>query len=1076
MFKPVDNRQSFPKMEEEVLRFWKDNDIFRKSVESRPGDKTYIFYEGPPTANARPGVHHVLARVFKDLFPRYKTMRGYRVPRKGGWDTHGLPVELEVERELGLKSKPEIEQFGIEEFNRRCRESVFRYVQEWEVLTERIAFWVDLEGAYRTYDNDYIESVWTIIKQLWDGGLVYQDYRSTPHCPRCGTSLSDGEVALGYKEDTPDPSVHVKFRLTEESWRTLKPRLPKSDELDDDVPTFIVAWTTTPWTLPGNTALAVQRYAEYVLYEFTWPDGQRERLILANIEPAHALASVMAVERPKTAFGVRRAFRGENLVGLHYEPLYGPTDWGVQAMAFRRETFSIAAPGAEVSVGDPQEHVRLSPVDSVNQVENAYVILGGDFVSLEDGTGVVHVAPAFGGEDFDLGKANGLLFVQPVDLRGNMPAGSPWPEAFVKDADNAIMDDLSARGLLLKREVIKHTYPFCWRCGTPLLYYAKPTWYIRTTAVKDSLIAGNDKINWYPEHIKNGRFGDWLRNNVDWAISRERYWGTPLPVWKCASCDSYTCVGSREQIRELAVDSDAVDALTDYHRPYIDRIELKCGGCGGTMKRAPEVMDCWLDAGAMPYAQWHYPHENRETFAKSFPADYICEAVDQTRGWFYTLHAEAVLLHRVEQVPENLCYRNVICLGHILDDRGRKMSKSLGNVVEPMSVIDHHGSDALRWYLYTATRPGEPRRFSDQLVAESLRRFLLTLWNTYSFLVTYANLDAFDPTTAPPGEQTELDRWVLSELNALVRKVTANLEEYDPTTSGRAIQDFVDDLSNWYVRRSRRRFWVGEMDADKLAAYHTLYTCLVTVAKLLAPFTPFVSEAIYQNLVRSVDASASESVHLAEWPGFDEPLIDERLMDETRLVMRVISLGRAARSKAGIKVRQPLARVGILVRATSELQALKKLSDQILDELNTKELRTAVAARPSEGAGGLSLEELVSGEPPLGATAMATDDAGYAVGLDTRITPELADEGLAREMVHRIQNLRKSAGYNISDRIVVYHTGWERLREVFARHGDYVREEVLADDLLEAAPPPEAASEQQKIDGNEVTLAVKRVG
>ena len=1054
MFKTVDSRQNFPKMEEEVLRFWKENDIFRKSVEDRPADKTYVFYEGPPTANARPGVHHVLARVFKDLFPRYKTMRGYRVPRKGGWDTHGLPVELEVERELGLKSKPAIEEFGLEEFNRRCRDSVFRYVQEWEALTERIAFWVDLEGAYRTYDNDYIESVWTIIKELWDAGLVYQDYRSTPHCPRCGTSLSDAEVALGYKEDTPDPSVYVKFRLSDDAVGALFAAPGVVGAMAPDVPIYIVAWTTTPWTLPGNTALAVQPEAEYSVLEH-----EGELLIVAS-----ALRQV-APEDATTA----TTLRGSDLVGLHYDPLYVPAGWGVQAMWF-----------------DRAQNSRLVPAESVGHIENAYVILAGDFVSLEDGTGIVHVAPAFGGEDFDLGKANGLLFLQPVDLRGNMPAGSPWPEAFVKDADNAIMDDLDTRGLLLRREVIKHTYPFCWRCGTPLLYYAKPTWYIRTTAVKDDLIAGNDKVNWYPEHIKNGRFGDWLRNNVDWAISRERYWGTPLPVWKCTSCDSFTCAGSREEIRELAVDPAAVTALDDFHRPHIDRIELKCGECGGTMKRAPEVMDCWLDAGAMPYAQWHYPHENRETFAQSFPADFICEAVDQTRGWFYTLHAEAVLLNAVGVTPENLCYRNVICLGHILDEKGRKMSKSLGNVVEPMSVINNHGSDALRWYLYTATKPGEPRRFSDQLVAESLRRFLLTLWNTYSFFVTYANLDSFDPTTAPQGEQTELDLWVLSELNALVRKVTANLEEYDPTTSGRAIQDFVDDLSNWYVRRSRRRFWKGELDGDKLAAYHTLYTCLVTVAKLLAPFTPFISEAIYQNLVRSPGEGVGaglkparpgennnlpESVHLAEWPEFDESLIDERLMEETKTVMRVVSLGRAARSKAGLKVRQPLATATAFVLNGRQAEGVRRLADQVIDELNVKavevkaldELFTETWERPKD----------LLAKLPEGA-ALAMDDPGYAVGLDTRITPELADEGLAREMVHRIQNLRKSAGFDISDRIVVYYAGWERLRDVFARHGDYVREETLADGLQETAAPPDAFTEVQKNEGHEITLAVRR--
>lgn len=1013
-FKPVDPRQSFPRLEEEILDLWKKRDIFRRSVDERPEEKTYVFYEGPPTANARPGVHHVLSRAFKDLFPRYKTMRGYRVPRKAGWDTHGLPVELEVERELGLRSKPEIEEFGIEEFNRRCRESVFRYVKEWESLTERIAFWVDLENAYVTYNNDYIESVWWIVKQLWNNGLLYLDYRSTPHCPRCGTSLSDGEVALGYKENTPDPSVYVKFRLLDAA------------AFPGEGPLYLLAWTTTPWTLPGNTALAVSPDADYVLAEL---DG--ERVVLAS-----ALADSVLPEGHR----VVGTLPGKQLVGLKYEPLYDPTGWGVQAMWF-----------------DPAQEGRLVPVQDPSAVERAYTVLAGDFVSLEDGTGVVHIAPAFGGEDFDLGKQMGLLFLQPVDLRGNMPDGSPWPGAFVKEADAGIIEDLARRRLLLRRETIKHTYPFCWRCDTPLLYYAKPTWYIRTTAVKESLIAGNERINWYPEHIKHGRFGDWLRNNVDWALSRERYWGTPLPIWQCASCGGQRCIGSRREMREWAVDAGTVDALEDLHRPYVDRIQLRCDGCGGVMRRLPEVMDCWFDSGAMPYAQWHYPEENRDVFARMFPADFICEAVDQTRGWFYTLHAEAVLLNSIGAVPENLCFRNVICLGHIQDDKGRKMSKSLGNVVEPMSVIESHGADALRWYLYTATRPGDARRFSSQLVSESVRRFLLTLWNTYSFFVTYANLDGFDPAAAPAGERSELDRWVLSELNHLVARVTVWLDAYDPTSSGRAIQEFVDDLSNWYVRRSRRRFWRGELDDDKLAAYHTLYTCLVTVAKLLAPFTPFVSEAIYQNLVRSVDREAPESVHLAEWPEADESLVDRGLMDDTRLVMRVVSMGRAARSKAGIKVRQPLSRVVVKPRYPVEAQTLKRLKDQVVDELNVKELVT------------------VSSDSELEGLAQASDEAGYVVALDTTLTPELEEEGLARELVHRIQNLRKAAGFEISDRIAVFYCGWDRLRDVFTKHEAYVRQEVLAENVVEAAPPPEAYSEQQKVDGRVVTLAVLRL-
>jgi len=1006
-------------MEEEVLRFWKEHDVFRKSVESRPVARSYTFYEGPPTANARPGVHHVLTRAFKDLFPRYKTMRGYRVERKAGWDTHGLPVELEVERELGLKSKTEIEEFGIEAFNRRCRESVFRYVKEWEALTERIGFWLDLENAYITYDNGYIESVWWIVKQLWDHGLLYLDYRSTPHCPRCGTSLSDGEVALGYREDTPDPSVYIKFRLKPDG-----PALP--EVLRGDDPVYVLAWTTTPWTLPGNTALAVQPYAEYSVVR-----AAGERLVLATALRDAALQG---------DYEVLGSLEGRELVGLHYEPLYNPLDWGVQAMRF-----------------DEAQEGRLVPVDRPEAVEKAYSIIAGDFVSMEDGTGVVHIAPAFGGEDFDIGKQLGLLFLQPVDVRGRMPEGSPWPGQFVKEADAGVIADLAARGLLLRHETIRHTYPFCWRCDTPLLYYAKPTWYIRTTAVKDSLLAGNERINWYPEHIKHGRFGDWLRNNVDWALSRERYWGTPLPIWQCEACGERACIGSRRELRELAADPTAVDALEDLHRPYVDRVELRCA-CGGLMRRLPEVMDCWFDSGAMPYAQWHYPFENQETFTRSFPADFICEAVDQTRGWFYTLHAEAVLLNHCvpEAVPENICYRNVICVGHVQDDKGRKMSKSLGNAVEPEAVIETSGADALRWYLYTATRPGEARRFSTQLVAESLRRFLLTLWNTYSFFVTYANLDGFNPQTLGPGERSELDRWVLSELQALVQRVTERLEEYDPTTAGRAIQDFVDDLSNWYVRRSRRRFWRGDLDADKLAAYHTLYTCLVTVCKLLAPFTPFVAEAIYQNLVRSVDAGAPESVHLCSWPEADAALIDQRLMDETRLVMRVVSLGRAARSKAGIKVRQPLSRVTVRPRYQNEAAGLTRLEAQILEELNVKALE--VAPTGAELAG----------------PAVASDEAGYAVSLDTTITPELADEGLARELVHRIQNMRKAAGFEIADRITVYYAGWERLGQVLARHGGYVRAETLANDLVEGAPPDGAYIEEQKLDGRAVTLAVKR--
>jgi isoleucyl-tRNA synthetase len=820
------------------------------------------------------------------------------------------------------------------------------------------------------------------------------------------------------------------FRLTDGAADTLK--IGK--------PAYVVAWTTTPWTLPGNTALAVNPAAEYAVFEL---DGKR--LILAS-----ARAEEVPEEATRTG-----TIRGSDLVGLKYEPSYAPEEWGVQAMTF-----------------DRSQAGRIVP-SKVADVEAAYTILPGDFVSMEDGTGIVHVAPAFGGEDFQLGKDNGLLFLQPVDLRGRMPDGSPWPGQFVKDADQAITADLTKRGLMLKSGTIKHTYPFCWRCDTPLLYYAKPTWYVRTTEVKDRLIESNQEINWYPDHIKNGRFGDWLRNNVDWALSRERYWGTPLPIWRCGECEAFDCIGSVEMLRDKAVDPAAVDALEDFHRPYIDRIELKCGECGGTMRRTPELMDVWFDSGAMPYAQWHYPFENQDTFDKMFPADYICEAVDQTRGWFYTLHAEAVLLNRTEDVPESLAYRNVICTGHILDEKGRKMSKSLGNAVDPWSVLDTTGADALRWYLYTATRPGEARRFSLNLVQESLRRFLLTYWNTYSFFVTYANLDSFDPTKHDAGKPSELDRWVLSELNALVRKVTRALDDYDPTASGRAIQDFVDDLSNWYVRQSRRRFWRGELDRDKTAAYQTLYTCLVTVAKLLAPFTPFVAEAIYQNLVCSVDASAPESVHLVEWPQVDEAAIDEALMSDTRLVMRACSLSRAARQKAQMKVRQPLASATAFVLTTQQKEALERLADQVVEETNIKELRVKALAEEFKTAFERPADLLAAvGEGHV----IAEDDAGYAVAVDTRLTDELRDEGLARELVHRIQNLRKSAGLNISDRIVAYYSEGGRLRGVFEAHGDYIRDEVLAVEVVEGSPPDGSAAETAKVGGDEVTLAVTKAG
>ncbi|MCC6381964.1 MAG: isoleucine--tRNA ligase [Dehalococcoidia bacterium] len=1084
MFRAVDPKVSFPELEERILAFWQSNAVFRRSVEERPADRLFVFYEGPPTANARPGIHHVLARVFKDLIPRYKTMRGYRVPRKGGWDTHGLPVEIEVEKDLGLKSKPEIEAYGIAAFNERCKQSVNRYVEEWTRLSERIGFWADMEQPYVTWQNDYIETGWWIFKQLWEHGLVYQDYRVTPHCPRCGTSLSDHEVSLGYEENTVDPSVYVKFRVSDE--QLFAHGHPRNRPFGDRM--RLVAWTTTPWTLPGNVALAVKEEADYGVYPH---DG--EMLVMAT-----SLAAKVLGEEVTPAI----VMPGRMLVGLQYEPLYRPELLQQEARRFDQEG-------------------RLQRLAAGESTAGLRRVVAADYVSLEDGTGIVHTAPAFGAEDFEEGKEHGLLFVQPVDLRGVMAEGLPGAGSFVKQADRAIVHDLEERGLMLKSGTLKHTYPFCWRCGTPLLYYAKPSWYIRTTRLRGALIAGNERIHWHPEHIQHGRFGNWLENNVDWAVSRERYWGTPLPFWKCEGCGEAACIGSRAELVERANDRAAAAALTDLHRPYIDAITLRCERCGGETRRVPEVADAWYDSGAMPYAQWHCPFENEEEFRRHFPADFICEAIDQTRGWFYTLHAEATLLEACEAVPDGIAFKNVICLGHIQDEKGNKMSKSRGNAVEPWSVIEACGADATRWYMYTASPAGSSRRFSTGLVEEGLRRFLLTLWNTYSFFVSYANVDGVDPRRSPAGPRPELDRWLLSELNALVAEVTAQLEAYEPTNGGRAIEAFVDDLSNWYVRRSRRRFWRGVSagDEDKQSAYHTLHTALVTLAKLLAPFTPFVAEELWQNLVRTLDDGAPLSVHLADWPEADAGLIDERLNRETQLVKRVCSLGRAARAKAQIKVRQPVAEVAVKVRNEDEAAALQRNGPLVLGELNAHRLRlladetevvryevkpnlpvlgrkygagvaaireelSALAAatvaeavrrgRPVAVAGHQLLPEevLLSAQDVAGYAAAA--EAGYTVAVTTEITPELAEEGLARELVRRIQDLRREAGLQLTDRVETWYVGDADVARVMDARGAYVQGETLSVALIAGEPPQDATAADQDMEGTRVLLGVRK--
>ncbi|MEW5828895.1 MAG: isoleucine--tRNA ligase [Chloroflexota bacterium] len=1050
MFKPVSPKLNVTAMEDGMMRFWRQQEVFKKTVEQRAGGPEYVFYEGPPTANGKPGVHHVLARAFKDVFPRYKIMRGYHVSRRGGWDTHGLPVEIEVEKRHGFTNKQDIENYGIAKFNEECRKSAFDYIQDWEKLTERIAFWVDLETAYVTYTNDYIESVWWILKQFWDRDLLYKGYKVVPYCPRCGTPLSDHEVALGYDEAT-DPSVFVRMPLV------------------DRPGTSLLVWTTTPWTLPGNVAVAAHPEVEYVTVEHGLPDGATERLILAR----PLLEKVFRGEEVK----VVETFKGKKLKGVKYKPLF---------------TFMLPD-------------------------KPAYYVVLEDFVTTEDGTGLVHMAPAFGAEDMLAAQQYDLPVLMTVAPDGTfVPEVKPWRGVFVKDADPLIVRDLDDRGLLFRSEQYTHTYPFCWRCSTPLLYYARESWYIRTSQFRDRLVELNRQIKWVPEHIQEGRFGNWLENNIDWALSRERYWGTPLPVWECDGCKHRECVGS---VKELSDKLGWNLSDLDLHRPYVDEITWVCPDCGGTMSRIPDLIDVWFDSGSMPYAQWHYPMENTAKFEQQYPADYICEAVDQTRGWFYSLHAISTLLF------DQVSFKNVICLGLVLDGEGRKMSKSLGNIVQPWDVINAHGADALRWYLYTASPPGQERRFSSDLVGEVVRDFTLTLWNVYSFFVTYANLDkptlTPNPSPAGRGEKNQLDTWLLSELNALVRTVTTAMENYDVLNATRPIAAFVENLSTWYLRLSRRRFWKSESDTDKQAAYTTLYTALTTLAKLLAPTMPFLAEELYQNLVRSVDGKAPESVHLSMWPEANEKLIDETLNAEMASVMKLVSLGHSARQKANRKVRQPLAEAAFSVGRMDERHAVETYAALIMDELNVKSVRlldasseavtyslkplpkqlgqkygskfpairaALVAMNAEEGA-----HTLLSGQPLKvnvdGETfdiladeveVRADAKAGYAVAADgaylaalvTDLTPELAAEGLAREFVRRVQELRKAAELDVSDRIKLFVSASAGLKSALEAHREYVLAETLTLVLDFAAAPAGASVTEDSFDGETVKVGL----
>ena len=1031
MFQPVNSRVDLPQVEERLLALWKDGNIFQRSIDQRQGAARFTLYEGPPTANGSPGLHHVISRVLKDIIPRYKAMKGYYTPRIGGWDTHGLPVELEVEKELGFSGKVQIEEYGIERFNALCRQSVLRNIKQFEEMTERIAFWVDLEHAYVTMDNSYIETTWWIIKQLWDKGLVYQGYKVTPHCPRCETSLSSHEVALGYQDNVEDPSVYVKFRVVPSpvSESSGQKRLY---ELSQDKPAYLLAWTTTPWTLPGNTALAVAPDAEYAVIEV-----DDEYLILASaLLESTGLGDAKVVER----------LGGSDLAtitGVNYESLYNPHQFDIE----RRRWESINEAGV---LGAPRLILQKA------REKLTYKVIAADFVSMEDGTGIVHIAPAYGEDDYKAGADNDLDFVHPVDLQGKMMGTYPFSGKFVKDADPLILDDLQSRNLLYRRETIRHTYPFCWRCEAPLLYYAKQTWYIRTTARKERLISGNAEINWYPGHTKYGRFGDWLENNVDWAFSRERYWGTPLPLWQCESCGGYDCIGGLEDLKAKAGSTGLKEPL-DLHRPFVDEITFTCSRCGARMRRVPEVIDCWFDSGAMPIAQYHYPFENDTLLEDGrFPADYICEAIDQTRGWFYSLHAISILLF------DRPSFRNVISHGHILDAKGEKMSKSKGNVVDLWAVINKYGADALRWCLFSAVPMGNSMRFDEGYVAEISRRVLMTLWNVYSFFVTYANIDKFVPDSkqaSPP--PSELDRWIFSELNQLIIDVDTALDNYDPRGGTWQIAAFIDVLSNWYVRRSRRRFWKSENDADKLAAYTTLYQVLVTLSKLLAPFTPFLAEELYQNLVCSVFPEAPDSVHLADFPVADESNIDEQLAADTRLAMKVSSLGRAERSKRGIKVRQPLQsyHVSFAMERALKSEAIKQ---SVLDELNVKSIKLATA------------EELaaMARDPDY----VVDDESSPSTAIYTRLTPELKAEGMAREIVHRLQTMRRSAGFDIADHIVTYYQGDAYVKQVLEDEdlADYIKQETLSRQLVAGVPEEDMFTGSYQLDGHEVLLGVRR--
>ncbi|MGN8785121.1 isoleucine--tRNA ligase [Blautia sp. HCP3S3_D9] len=1051
MYQKVDTNLNFVDREKKVEEFWKENHIFEKSMENRKEGETYTFYDGPPTANGKPHIGHVLTRVIKDMIPRYRTMKGYMVPRKAGWDTHGLPVELEVEKKLGLDGKEQIEEYGMEPFIKQCKESVWKYKGMWEDFSSTVGFWADMEHPYVTYYDDYIESEWWALKEIWNKKLLYKGFKIVPYCPRCGTPLSAQEVSQGYKT-VKERSAVVRFKVIGED-------------------AYFLAWTTTPWTLPSNVALCVNPDETYCKVKAA--DGYTYYMAEALLDK---VLGKLAKEEGEKAYEVLETYKGTDLEHKEYEPL-----------------FACAGEAA------------------AKQKKKAHFVTCDTYVTMSDGTGIVHIAPAFGEDDSRIGRNYDLPFVQFVDGQGNLTKETPYAGVFVKKADPMVLTDLDKEGKLFDAPKFEHEYPHCWRCDTPLIYYARESWFIKMTAVKDDLIRNNNTINWIPKSIGKGRFGDWLENVQDWGISRNRYWGTPLNIWQC-ECGHMHSVGSRQELFEMSGDERA--KTVELHRPYIDEITLKCPECGGEMHRVPEVIDCWFDSGAMPFAQHHYPFENKELFEQQFPANFISEAVDQTRGWFYSLLAESTLLFN--KAP----YKNVIVLGHVQDENGQKMSKSKGNAVDPFDALNKYGADAIRWYFYINSAPWLPNRFHGKAVVEGQRKFMSTLWNTYAFFVLYANIDNFDPTkyNLEYDQLPVMDKWLLSRLNTTVQAVDNDLANYKIPEAARALQEFVDEMSNWYVRRSRERFWAKGMEQDKINAYMTLYHALVTIAKTAAPMIPFMTEDMYQNLVRSVDKDAIESIHLCDFPTVNEAWIDKDLEADMKELLEIVVLGRACRNTANIKNRQPIGTM--YVKAEKKMD--KFYTDIIADELNVKEVKFAddvesfisysfkpqlrtVGPKYGKLLGGIkqaltdidgtaAMNELrtngvlkldingndveLTEEDLLIETAqtegyVSESDGETSVVLDTNLTPELIEEGFVREIISKIQTMRKEAGFEVMDKIVVYAHGNDKIQDVMKAHEDEIKSEVLADEMV--LGETDGYVKEWNINKEAVTMGVKKL-